>query len=259
MPYRVYYNGELTITPALKQADCDVLDVIIDDDRSPAAQEANRIYAQMNEEYSLSSSFSLSLSEDGRLLVSDSEEQREGLEDWLRGLIKHFFRPRGYSLEGEVSYSGAGEDDHGWIYVKKDEVEAIDDVIYNDGPSWARTAYMGEPVRTAATDVVNSADDTGCNGDLTVCSKSAVAALDKMLRLNLLEKKSTAASQYEGDDTGRPDSELSPSELSEKYDKVGEWGEHPEHGAADWRLEAGEGLTRRGYWDWVACKLEEKS
>jgi hypothetical protein len=259
MPYRAFYNGELAIIPALKPEDRDVLDQIIDDNRSPAAQEANQIYAQMNEECGLSNSFSLSLSEDGQFLGCDNEEQREGLEDWLQGLIKHFFRPRGYSLEGEVSYSGDGEDDHGWIYVQKDEVECIEDVIYNDGPSWARAAYMSEPVRSAATGVVDSADDTGCDGDLTVCSKSAVAVLDKMLKLNQLEKKSTAASQYEGKDTGRPDSELSPSELSDKYDKIGEWGEHPEHGAADWRLEVAEGLTRRGYWDWVACKLEEDS
>ena len=256
MGYPVYYDGEISITPALKPEDHDVLLQIIDDTPAPAGQEAERIYKEMTGEFNLEFSCPLTLTEDGLCLAADSEEQRPGIEDWLRSLSKHFFKPRGYSLEGEVSYSGDNEGDCGVVYVKDGKVEGIDDVCYNNGPSWALNAYMSEPVKIAAERVVDSADDTGCDGDLTVCSKSAVAELGSILKQNRPEENSAVAS--EGGDTSvdRPDNELSPSQLADKYN---EWGDHPVYGAADWRQEVAEAVTRRGYWEWVASRLEENN
>ena len=43
-------------------------------------------------------------------------------------------------------------------------------------------------------------------------------------------------------------------------DKLGwndAWGEHPAHSRQEWRQEVGSEATQRGYWEWVAAKLEE--
>lgn len=257
MGYAVYYGGALKITPPLKQGDHEILIQIIDESRSDSA--AHQIYRKMSKDCAQLFHFPLAVSEDGELLLSDSEEQREGLEDWLSGLIKHFFRPRGYSLDGEVQYSGDEECDRGTVYVKGNNVESVDDVTYNDGPSWSRSCYMSETVRNAVSDVVDSADETGCDGDVTVCNKSAVDALANILTPNQQQGNDAVASHGESEDRERPDNELSPSELSFKYDKVGQWGDHPQYTSAVWRGEVAQEATRRGYWDWVHCKLEENS
>lgn len=56
----------------------------------------------------------------------------------------------------------------------------------------------------------------------------------------------------------KDEAELTPDELGRKYaDADGGWGEHPEYPAWDWRSEVASESTRRGYWDWVACQIEE--
>lgn len=41
--------------------------------------------------------------------------------------------------------------------------------------------------------------------------------------------------------------------LLNRYDT---WGEHPDYPVDDWRYEANNGDTRRGYWEWVAASIE---
>jgi hypothetical protein len=38
--------------------------------------------------------------------------------------------------------------------------------------------------------------------------------------------------------------------------EFGEWGEHPKVPRSDWQYEVGNGDSQRGYWDFVAAKLE---
>lgn len=38
----------------------------------------------------------------------------------------------------------------------------------------------------------------------------------------------------------------------------GHWGEHPYWTAEDWAVEALQGETRLGYWEWVRAKLLEQ-
>ncbi|MBD2745995.1 hypothetical protein IC232_04700 [Microvirga sp. BT688] len=52
-------------------------------------------------------------------------------------------------------------------------------------------------------------------------------------------------------DTTHPDA----SQLIAGIDSV--WDDHPDYPSEDWQYEVGNGDTRRGYWDWVAAKLEE--
>ena len=54
------------------------------------------------------------------------------------------------------------------------------------------------------------------------------------------------------------DLDLTPDQLSEKYNsELGE-GEHPVYTRWDWRQEVASGSTIRGYWDWVAAQIEEQ-
>ena len=49
---------------------------------------------------------------------------------------------------------------------------------------------------------------------------------------------------------------LTPEELSEKYDTDEGWGEHPIYTSWDWVQDVATRSTRRGYWDWVAAKID---
>ena len=40
-------------------------------------------------------------------------------------------------------------------------------------------------------------------------------------------------------------------------DEFGYWKEHPEHSFEDWQYEVGNNDTRRGYWAWVANRIDD--
>lgn len=40
--------------------------------------------------------------------------------------------------------------------------------------------------------------------------------------------------------------------------EFGHWGEHPRFARSDWKYEVANGDTQRGYWEFVAAKLEEE-
>ena len=52
----------------------------------------------------------------------DGNEKFYEYEEWLRYLIKHFFEPSGYILNGEIEFQGEDYDDFGIIYVKDNVV-----------------------------------------------------------------------------------------------------------------------------------------
>lgn len=253
MGYDVYYSGEIKITPALKAEDRAVLQAMID--RTPnreMAPEAASIVEEIENEFSPYYAFPMDLCDDNETLEALDEEEREGMCDWLRGFIKYFFQPRGYSLEGSVTYSGDSSGDHGEIYVKSNEVESVEDVEVNEGPSWAPKPFVSHLVCELIQSVVDSADSTGCDGDLTVCSKSAVETLAALVQHKTSDAVTPAQSES-------PKTNPQPSELSEKYDEPGKWGQHPTYTMTLWQTEILNSQTRRGYWDWVSCKLEVES
>jgi len=48
---------------------------------------------------------------------------------------------------------------------------------------------------------------------------------------------------------------LGPTGIPAEYG--GYWlGQHPQHTVSDWQQEVSEGLTRMGYWDWVAYAID---
>lgn len=73
--------------------------------------------------------------EDGELFWNGGEKFYHYTE-WLEYLIKHFFAPWGYKLNGQIRYQGEDSDDRGVIYVKDNAVQQVADVITQPEPSW---------------------------------------------------------------------------------------------------------------------------
>jgi hypothetical protein len=80
-------------------------------------------------------------------------------------------------LEGEVTWEGEDRDDCGTIFVKDNQVEAVDDLIFNAGPSWAPNHFADDHQKQAIRDLLDSADNTGCSPDLTVVSATSLEAV----------------------------------------------------------------------------------
>lgn len=45
--------------------------------------------------------------------------------------------------------------------------------------------------------------------------------------------------------------------LAEEFGGV--WGEHPDHLVSDWKDEVSNDDDRRGYWSWVASRIEQEA
>lgn len=73
-------------------------------------------------------------SSDGGFLEWDEGEKFYYYVEWLEYLIKHFLKPWGYTLNGEVGYRGEDSEDRGVIYVKNNVVRAVQDEIVNRNP-----------------------------------------------------------------------------------------------------------------------------
>ena len=54
----------------------------------------------------------------------DGGEKFYNYVEWLEYLIKNFFEPWGYSLNGSVNWQGEEDEDNGTIVVKHNEVKA---------------------------------------------------------------------------------------------------------------------------------------
>lgn len=129
MGYSVYYTGEIGVFPDLTEEHESILA-----DALPlktellgiSREESNAIYHGCDWQF-----HGAQLSIEG--------ESRSDQDEWLRLLIGKFFEPNGYTLSGEVSWSGDESGDTGVIYVDGNRVEAVPDTIDNTGPSWNPT------------------------------------------------------------------------------------------------------------------------
>lgn len=254
-----WYHGDGAIAPSLSQADFDLLNQIVQVPPAPGAiddrsEGAKAIRNQITTGPWMGYNFPL-VAADCDCIASSGEEERDGLLEWLEGLIKFFFAPRGYSLTGEFRVSADASDDCGVLYIKDNKCEFVPNTNDNPGPSWASLPYMSDDIRDAIAKVVEFADDEGCDGDLTVTSKSAVDALAGILS-KLARAEARTKATVEAPAERAP---LSAADLMAEYDALaenGSWGEHPRYTMTDWQVEVGLGHTRTGYWDWVATRLE---
>ena len=129
MGYSVYYTGEIAISPDLtKDHESLLVDALPSETEllGISKEESSHVYHACDWRFV-----------DAQLSIEG--ESRSDQEEWLRLLISRFFEPNGYTLSGEVSWSGDESGDTGVIYVDGNRVEAVPDCIENTGPSWNPT------------------------------------------------------------------------------------------------------------------------
>ena len=177
MSQDVYYNGEISVTPALTESDAAVLLAATNLEQTEETREFFAAIAASPEPDLPYQGGLLEISEDRQFIVPEQDESRHGFRLWLKLVIEHYLVPRGYVLEGEVTWEGEDRDDSGTIFVKDNQVEAVDDLIFNAGPSWAPNHFADDHLKQAIRDLLDSADNTGCSPELTVVDASGLEAV----------------------------------------------------------------------------------
>jgi len=173
----VYYNGEIAVTPALTESDAAVLRAVTNLERTDETQPFFAAVAASPEPDLPYHAGLLEISEDREFIVPEEDESRHGFRLWLKLVIEHYLAPRGYVLNGEVTWEGEDRDDSGTIFVKDNEVEAVDDLIFNAGPSWAPNHFADDHLKHAIRGLLDSADNTGCSPELTVVAATSLEAV----------------------------------------------------------------------------------
>ena len=182
MGYSVYYSGEISVTPPLTKEHAAIFMAF---SRLEPTADTNPIFAAIaaSPEPDLPGYGGLfDVSEDGALIVPEEDESRHGVRLWLRLMIDHLLGPLGYVLEGEIEWTADDLDDRGCIFVQGHLVEAIDDLIFNAGPSWSPHHFVDEYLKAKLQNLIESADDTRCSSGLTVVSVKEIEALRSLLQ-----------------------------------------------------------------------------
>ena len=177
MGYPVYYNGEIRITPPLTESDAELFAAVVSLERNSLTQP---VFASIESSPKPDLPYCgglLEVTDDGSLITPEQDESRQGVGVWLRLLIEHLFRPRGYSLTGQITWEGSDVEDRGCFYIDDNQFDGVFDLILNPGPSWSPEAYASEKLKESIEKLVDSADNTGCSPDLTVVSAEHLEAL----------------------------------------------------------------------------------
>jgi hypothetical protein len=177
----VYYNGEISITPPLSEDHAAIVLAVSNQEVTDATRSIFAAIAASPESDLPAYGGLFTISDDRALIVPEEDESRHGLRLCLWQLIEHFFKPSGYVLNGEISWGGDEPDDRGWIFVKDNQLEAVDDLIVNAGPSWSPDHYADPDLKHKIQSLVDSTDNEGCSNDLTVVTAASVDALRCLL------------------------------------------------------------------------------
>jgi hypothetical protein len=182
MGYPVYYDGEIRVTPSLTESDAELFAAVVNLQRNSMTQPVFASIEGSPEPDLPYNGGLLEVSEDGSLITADVDESRHGVGLWLRLLIGHLFKPRGYSLTGQITWEGSEVDDRGGFYIQDNQFEDVYDLILSPGPTWSPNAYASEKLKEVIKLLVDSADNTGCSPDLTVVSAEHLEALKAFLQ-----------------------------------------------------------------------------
>ena len=180
MGYSVYYCGDVSVEPPLTEEDAATFLEIVNDKRTDRTKPFFDLVAASNESQTPYSIGLLELSEDRAQILPETDESRAGAGTWLQLVVQHFLAPKGYSVEGEITWNGDEAEDRGCIYAKGQQVEVVDDRIENPGPSWEPAAYASPGLKEVVQKLIASADNTGCSPDLIVVSAAEIEALKAM-------------------------------------------------------------------------------
>jgi len=181
MGYPVYYDGEIAIAPPLTEEHAAIVRDFAKGDRTDLTERIFTAIAASDEPDLPYSCGLYDVSEDRADLIPEEDESRHGLATWLRLLAKHFLAPSGYLLNGEVTWTTEQSDDRGCIFVKDNQIEIVEDIIVNPGPSWAPERFIDRSSFETMRSLVESADNEGCSPDLTAVSTAPVTALHAVL------------------------------------------------------------------------------
>lgn len=181
MGYDVYYSGEIQISPPLSKEHADFVLSFSKGERTELTEVIYKSIAESAKPDLPAYADLFELSEDRSLILPDESESRHGLRLWLVLIIEHILEPLGYKLNGSVSWTAEWDDDRGTIFVKDNTVETIDNVIFNQGPSWAPEYYVDDRIKKVLHELVDSAENTGCTPSLNVVSAAPVEAIRQAL------------------------------------------------------------------------------
>ena len=181
MGYSMYYNGEITVSPILTETDAAIVRAVVEGERSEQTQAVFAAIAASPEPDLPWHTDLLTVSENRSLILPEEDESRPGFGMWLRLLLEHFLFPRGYVLNGQVSWEGEDPDDRGILFVKENVIEIVDDLTFNAGPSWAPNHFASDELKQAVRELLDSADNAGCSTDLTVIASEQLEAVRSRL------------------------------------------------------------------------------
>lgn len=181
MGYDVYYSGDVKVVPALTEEHAALVRALVSFAQTAQTQPIFAAIAASAEPDLPRHAGVLEVSDDRDYLLPEEGESRHGIRMWLRLLLEYVFVPLAYSLDGEISWEAEDRDDRGTIFVKDNQLEAVDDLIFNAGPSWAPNHYADDHLKQAIRDLLDSADSTGCSPDLTVVTSERLEAVRSRL------------------------------------------------------------------------------
>ena len=184
MSYPIYYEGSVSVTPAMRKSDVRIFTTIVNAESSEGAQPVvDEIIRSSRSGRLPYFSGLLEASNDGTTITPELEESREGVSDWLALLITHFFVPRNYVLSGEIAWTASDDPaDRGVIYIKDNKMEIVEDSIINYGPTWDGRVSMSDRVKALLQDLLASCDCAAGAPDSCVVSATALQALQDALR-----------------------------------------------------------------------------
>jgi hypothetical protein len=100
----VSYSGYLEVRPPLSKAHANIVEDVIN---LRGSEQAKPVFAAIRASDEADLPYyggQMYVTEDGAELQPEEDEQRHGLRLWLMLLLKHFFRPHGYDLNGEIAW-----------------------------------------------------------------------------------------------------------------------------------------------------------
>ncbi len=181
----VLYGGGIGLTPHLSDADAMVFDAVRGFRDCRETDESKAIVQAMQDSSGILVKWYtglLHLSPRRGSLIPDKGNSHQGVSLWLKLLIDHLFAPRGYVLDGTISWTVPYDgENRGTIYVDSNRIEAVNDATLNPGPTWNPAAFACAQIKSSIELLIDSADNTGCTDDLTVVCASAVEALRSQL------------------------------------------------------------------------------
>lgn len=174
----VYYSGYLDVHPPLSKEHAAIVEDVINLRESEHSKPVFGSIRGSDEQDIPYYGGQMYVDEDGATLQLEEDEQRHGLHLWLVLLLKHFFTPQGYTLNGEIQWDCSDDmDDRGTIHVKDNQIEDVFTVLFDPGPSWQPNHFVDDGLKKVILDLLASADGTGCTADLTVVSSEAFSPI----------------------------------------------------------------------------------